>query len=116
MAATKDPRSLSSRRVILIQVFCQLYWVLGGVAGVLVGSALPMQLDGLDFALTALFVVLAVDAFRARRDVPAPSGAAQRTRRARRRARPVLVVAMSLFVVALLARFLWQRRRGAVDA
>ncbi|TIE53006.1 branched-chain amino acid ABC transporter permease, partial [Legionella pneumophila] len=28
----------------------------------------------------------------------------------------MLVVAMSLFVVALLARFLWQRRRGAVDA
>ncbi|MBM4726491.1 branched-chain amino acid ABC transporter permease [Prescottella equi] len=117
VAATKDPRSLSSRRVILIQVFCQLYWVVGGVAGALVGSALPMQLDGLDFALTALFVVLAVDAFRVRRDIPAPVLALLSALIALVVARDqMLVVAMSLFVVALLVRFVWQRRRGSVDA
>lgn len=33
----------------------------------------PLIFFRLDFALTALFVVLAVDAYRARRDIPTPA-------------------------------------------
>ncbi|MBZ4015322.1 AzlC family ABC transporter permease [Streptomyces purpurogeneiscleroticus] len=65
-------RSWSGRRIVWLQALCQLYWVAGGTAGALLGSLVPARLTGLDFALTALFVVLAVDAYRARRDIPTP--------------------------------------------
>jgi 4-azaleucine resistance transporter AzlC len=43
----------------------QSYWVLGCTAGSLVGSALTLDTTGLDFALTALFIVLLVEQTRA---------------------------------------------------
>ena len=46
----------------------QSYWVLGTLAGVLLAKGLPPGLQGLDFALTALFTVLAVEQVRAKRD------------------------------------------------
>ena len=36
----------------------QMYWVLASWAGALLGSMLPVQLEGLDFVLTALLVAL----------------------------------------------------------
>lgn len=114
VTAAKDPRSLSSRRILFIQVFCQLYWVLGGVVGAVVGNVIPMQLVGLDFALTALFVVLAIDGYRVRPDVPTPILALLSALVALVVARDqMLVVAMTLFVVALLIRFALDRRRRA---
>ncbi|MDH6283856.1 4-azaleucine resistance transporter AzlC [Prescottella agglutinans] len=114
VTAAKDPNSLSSRRILFIQVFCQLYWVLGGVVGAVVGGVIPMQLVGLDFALTALFVVLAIDAYRVRPDVPTPILALLSALVALVVARDqMLVVAMAVFVVALLLRFALDRRRRA---
>ena len=46
----------------------QSYWVLGTLAGVLLAKGLPPGLQGLDFALTSLFTVLAVEQIRAKRD------------------------------------------------
>lgn len=117
ITAAKDPQTLSSRRVLLVQVFCQMYWLLGGVAGALLGSVLPMRLTGLDFALTALFVVLTVDAYRAGRDVPTPVLALVSAAVARVVAGDqMLVVAMSLFVVALVIRFATHRYRSTAHA
>lgn len=48
----------------LVTALNQSYWVAGCVAGALVGSALPFDTTGLDFALTALFVVLLVEQLR----------------------------------------------------
>jgi 4-azaleucine resistance transporter AzlC len=49
----------------------QTYWVLGSLIGAVLGSVLPFKLDGLDFALTSLFVVLMVEqALRVRRAAP----------------------------------------------
>lgn len=45
----------------LITGLNQLYWFLGCTAGGLIGSSLPFDTQGLDFALTALFVVLLVE-------------------------------------------------------
>lgn len=62
-----EPRSWTSRRILLLQLIFQIAWVSGATVGALVGTALPVErLQGLDFALTALFVVLAIDAYRAR--------------------------------------------------
>jgi predicted branched-subunit amino acid permease len=46
------------------------FWVGGGLIGALVGSAVPRSLEGLEFALVALFIVLAVEACRSGRDLP----------------------------------------------
>lgn len=71
-STSESARSWTGRRIVWLQVLCQVYWAGGATAGALVGTVLPFELAGLDFALTALFVVLAVDAFRERRDIPTP--------------------------------------------
>lgn len=43
----------------------QAYWVLGSVTGALLGQWLPWDLTGIDFAMTALFVVIAVEQWQA---------------------------------------------------
>ncbi|MFJ8717960.1 hypothetical protein ACIRD9_33115 [Streptomyces violaceus] len=66
----------------------------------------PPQAVGLDFALTALFAVLTVDAIRARRELPTPV-LAQICALVARFAFPsqMLLVAFALFTTALLARY-----------
>lgn len=60
---------LTGVRVMTIQIVVQLFWVLSGIVGALAGSAIPSDVRGLDFALTALFIVLAYEAFRSSRDL-----------------------------------------------
>lgn len=70
-AVTTSPEAAgwTSKRIIGLQLFFQLAWVGGGTIGALVGTVLPLdRLDGLDFALTALFLVLAIEAYRERPD------------------------------------------------
>ncbi|WP_329113389.1 AzlC family ABC transporter permease [Streptomyces sp. NBC_01465] len=62
-AAQSYPR----RRILWLQVFIHLYWAGGATAGALSGSLVPARVTGLEFAVTALFTVLAIDAYRARR-------------------------------------------------
>ncbi len=104
---------LTGRRIVAVQAFCQAYWVLGGVTGALLGAALPGDLRGLDFALTALFAVLAVDGWRATRDVPGPVLALLCALAALLLAKgQLLVVALGLFVAALTVRYLVRGRRA----
>jgi branched chain amino acid efflux pump len=64
-----EPHAWTSRSILLVQLTFQAAWVSGATIGALVGTALPIErVQGLDFALTALFVVLAMDAYRARPD------------------------------------------------
>lgn len=65
-----DPDRLSSARIVTGQLAMQFYWVLGGLFGVLVAGALPAPIEGFEFALVALFVVMAMDAIRGRRELP----------------------------------------------
>lgn len=46
---------------ILVSLLDQSYWVLGSFLGGLLGSALTVNTVGIDFAMTALFVVIAVE-------------------------------------------------------
>lgn len=46
---------------LLVSVLDQLYWVAGSVVGSLAGSLLPVNLEGIDFVLTALFVTIFVE-------------------------------------------------------
>ncbi len=38
-----------------------LYWILGSVIGAVAGMLIPFSFEGVDFALTALFIVLLID-------------------------------------------------------
>lgn len=46
----------------------QLYWVIGSVIGAFVGSFLHFNTQGLDFALTALFVVIFTEQWKSQKD------------------------------------------------
>src|SRR5699024_8237754 len=62
------PESARARHMTLIAALNHLWWVLGTALGALLGTRLQLGLDGLDFALAALFAVLAVEQWRARED------------------------------------------------
>ena len=63
------PEGLNSRQYDLgVSLLNQLYWVTGSVAGSLLGSALPFDTTGIDFAMTALFVVIFTEQFGERRN------------------------------------------------
>lgn len=58
----------NSRSALQMVFLNQMYWIVGTLIGVLLATGLPPGLQGLDFALTALFAVLAVEQIRIRRD------------------------------------------------
>ena len=57
-------------RLIALQASFQSYWVGGGLIGVALASVLPGTIEGLEFALCALFITLTLDACRSRKQVP----------------------------------------------
>ncbi|WP_336051599.1 AzlC family ABC transporter permease [Streptomyces sp. CA2R101] len=116
LTATRPADSFSSLRIIATQVSLQSYWVGGGLVGALTGRALP-TIDGLDFTLTSLFTVLAIEACRSGRDLPAPLLAAGCGLFAQLVAPgQMLVVAMTLYVLALLVRYRFTRPQEHTNA
>jgi 4-azaleucine resistance transporter AzlC len=71
VSASLPATERSAPRLVAMQIVSQTYWVGGGLVGVALGAALPAPIEGLEFALCALFTVLALDAFRSSREVPA---------------------------------------------
>ena len=45
----------------LVSLFDQIYWVAGSVLGSLAGRLLPLNFEGIEFVLTALFVTIFVE-------------------------------------------------------
>lgn len=59
----------TTRPILFMQLMFHLLWVTGAALGGVLGEVLPIdRLVGLDFALTALFVVLGIEAYRQRPD------------------------------------------------
>jgi predicted branched-subunit amino acid permease len=76
-----------------------------------------MDLVGLAFTLTALFVVLAMDAVRVERDLPTPALAFVCAVLALAvTPGQMLITGMGMFVATLIVRFLLQATRGDADA
>jgi 4-azaleucine resistance transporter AzlC len=48
------------RLYVAISALDQSYWVVGTLIGALIGTAVPVAITGIEFSLTALFVVLAL--------------------------------------------------------
>lgn len=102
----EQARSWSSARILCLQAFMHLYWVGGATTGALLGSLIPDRVTGLDFAMTALFAVLALDAVAERRgDLPTPV-LALLSALAARLVFPsqMLLATFTLFTAALLAQ------------
>lgn len=51
-----------------IALFNQIYWIIGGIIGAIAGTLIKFPLDGIDFALTALFIVLLIDQLKKTKD------------------------------------------------
>lgn len=69
LTASQPPSAAKAARYyVQITALNQFYWVLGCTAGALFGAAMPLNTQGLEFILTALFVVLAVEQAYAIRD------------------------------------------------
>ena len=67
-----DPRNF----YFAIALLDQSYWILGSVIGAVAGALIPFSTEGVDFAMTALFVVIAVDQWRSyQKHLPAVLGA-----------------------------------------
>lgn len=73
LVSTLEPLDGVTRRAFYfwISLLDYLYWQVGSVLGALIGGLLPFDTTGLDFALTALFIVLFLEQWRKRENRPA---------------------------------------------
>lgn len=109
-AIAPNERGHTGGSVLTAQIFCQSCWVISGIIGALAGSAMPDGLQGMEFALTALFVVLGIDAFRTNRDWSLPVTAFICTMIGWAISpSQMLVIGLSLFFLTLCAR-VWSPR------
>lgn len=62
LCGTKVPEGMDEDKVFFwISLLDQSYWVLGSVLGALAGSSIPFDSTGIDFSMTALFIVIVVE-------------------------------------------------------
>ena len=73
--ACKLPAERKRRYCLFLTALDHLYWVAGVTAGALAGAALPIPSKGIDFAMTALFLVILTEQCRERANrLPAAVG------------------------------------------
>lgn len=105
-------KRLTGPVVLSINLLCHLYWVGGVIVGAFVGKALPFNTDFLGFALPALFVTLAIEAYR-ESDYPLLGLAALACGLigAIWCGKYMLITALSLFTLVVLLHCAWVMRR-----
>ena len=57
----EDPEEMHREGWFLISAIDHGYWITGSIIGGLLGDILPMDLTGIDFSMTALFVVILLE-------------------------------------------------------
>lgn len=64
LVGTQTPQGCSEKNYyFFISFFNQCYWIMGSVVGALIGSMISINTTGLDFAMTALFVVIVLEQY-----------------------------------------------------
>lgn len=58
LCAEKDLDHISDRQLFLIHLLNHLYWITASAAGSIAGTLISFDLEGIDFAMTALFAVI----------------------------------------------------------
>jgi len=115
LTANPEAGTWSRARIISIQVSFHAAWVACVAAGAGLGSIIPSSVVGLDFAVTALFVVLGMEAYKVRRAVSIPVLAlGSALIAALISTEHMLLIAMALFVGALVASYVAEKRRKHV--
>jgi len=108
------PGTWTAPRLVALQMFLQSYWVGGGLIGLLIGSFMTAPVEGLEFALCALFITLTLDACRKWDQLPSLLLAALSfTVAVVALPDQPLFAAMVIFLVLLSIRFVIARKRGA---
>ncbi len=112
LTTSRDAQTWSRAKIIAIEAGLQIVWVISVIAGALLGGLIPPEIIGIDFAVTALFVVLAIEAYKAMKSLPIVSlallcalvGAIISKEH-------MLLISMGMFVVALTASYLFAKHR-----
>ena len=78
VCTAKIPAGIDEKKYYLfLSVLDQLYWIAGCTIGALLGTFIPFDSTGIDFAMTALFVVIFVEQWLSTKEhLPAILGAA----------------------------------------
>ncbi|WP_093753554.1 AzlC family ABC transporter permease [Streptomyces sp. DvalAA-19] len=114
LTTAPEAQTWSRRRILAIQATFQVSWVASATLGALAGGMVPDRVVGLEFAVTAFFLVLAIDAFRVTRSVPPPLAAIASALIAHGLfGRQMLVPALALFTGYLLLRYALMRRKDS---
>ncbi len=61
-------KQLNGREITVLQILAQCTWVSSATIGALLGLIVPPEIGGFEFALTAMFIVLAIDAVKEAQD------------------------------------------------
>lgn len=70
LVCSGDPPAGVDRKgyFLLVSLLDHLYWIAGSALGALVGGVLPFDSTGIDFSMTALFLVVMTEQWRTSRD------------------------------------------------
>ncbi|MFE0726557.1 AzlC family ABC transporter permease [Streptomyces sp. NPDC058794] len=116
LTTAPEAQSWSRRRILAIQVTFQVNWVASVTLGALGGGLIPDSVVGLEFAVIAFFLVLAIDAVRATRSVPIPLAAVASALIGHGLfGTQMLVPALTVFTTFLLIRYALRRGKGDQD-
>ena len=55
------PKKEKEDAMFLVALFSRYYWIVGSVLGGILGQIIPFDLTGLDFCMTALFLIIFID-------------------------------------------------------
>lgn len=55
------PKKEKEDTMFLVALFSRCYWIVGSVLGGILGQIIPLDLTGLDFCMTALFLIIFID-------------------------------------------------------
>ena len=62
LCSLKVPEGMNEKRVsLLISIMDHLYWIIGSVLGGMLGQFIQFDTTGIDFSMTALFVVIVIN-------------------------------------------------------
>ena len=76
LCTTKIPKGVDgSKFLFAISVLDHSYWVLGSAIGAIAGTLLPISSEGIEFAMTALFIVIFIEQWMEKKNrIPAVIG------------------------------------------
>lgn len=110
-----DRNNRSGARILWVNALIYVSWILSVILGYVLGASFLSDLKGVDFVMTALFTVLAMDGYRANPDrVAVLFMAISATVALIFAPSSFLVMALGSYVVLLLVRFPVAKRRGTL--